>query len=29
VQLYTRRAKHWELDLGEARHHDETIAAGL
>jgi 3-oxocholest-4-en-26-oyl-CoA dehydrogenase beta subunit len=29
VQLYTRRAKHWELDLGEARYHDETIAAGL
>ncbi len=29
VQLYTRRAKHWELDLGEARFHDEVIAAGL
>jgi alkylation response protein AidB-like acyl-CoA dehydrogenase len=29
VQLYTRRAKHWELDLGDARHHDEVVAAGL
>ena len=29
VQLYTRRAKHWELDLGDARYHDEVVAAGL
>jgi alkylation response protein AidB-like acyl-CoA dehydrogenase len=29
VQLYTRRAKHWELDLGDARHHDEVVAASL
>jgi alkylation response protein AidB-like acyl-CoA dehydrogenase len=29
VQLYTRRAKHWEFDLGEARYHDDVIAAGL
>ena len=26
LQLYTRRAKHWELDLGDARYHDELIA---
>jgi alkylation response protein AidB-like acyl-CoA dehydrogenase len=29
VQLYTRRAKHWELDLGDARHHDEVVAATM
>jgi alkylation response protein AidB-like acyl-CoA dehydrogenase len=29
VQLFTRRVKHWELDLGDARHHDETVAASL
>src|SRR5262249_22977574 len=29
VQLYTRRAKHWELDLGDSRYHDEVVAAGL
>jgi alkylation response protein AidB-like acyl-CoA dehydrogenase len=29
VQLYTRRAKHWELDLGDTRYHDEVVAAGL
>jgi alkylation response protein AidB-like acyl-CoA dehydrogenase len=29
VQLFTRRAKHWELDLGAARHHDETVASTL
>jgi 3-oxocholest-4-en-26-oyl-CoA dehydrogenase beta subunit len=29
VQLYTRRAKHWEYDLGEARYHDDVIAAGM
>ena len=29
VQLYTRRAKHWELDLGDARTHDEVVAATL
>jgi alkylation response protein AidB-like acyl-CoA dehydrogenase len=29
IQLYTRRAKHWEFDLGEARYHDDVIAAGL
>ena len=29
MQLYTRRAKHWELDLGDGRYHDELIARGL
>lgn len=29
VQLFTRRAKHWELDLGDAHHHDEQIASML
>jgi alkylation response protein AidB-like acyl-CoA dehydrogenase len=29
VQLFTRRAKHWELDLGDARFHDETVVASL
>lgn len=29
VQLYTRRAKHWEFDLGDARYHDDVVAAGL
>jgi alkylation response protein AidB-like acyl-CoA dehydrogenase len=29
LQLYTRRAKHWEFDLGDARYHDEAIASGL
>jgi alkylation response protein AidB-like acyl-CoA dehydrogenase len=29
LQLFTRRAKHWEFDLGEARYHDDAIAAAL
>lgn len=29
LQLHTRRAKHWELDLGDARYHDELIARTL
>ena len=29
MQLYTRRARHWELDLGDGRYHDELIAASL
>jgi 3-oxocholest-4-en-26-oyl-CoA dehydrogenase beta subunit len=29
LQLYTRRAKHWEFDLGDARYHDEAIASAL
>jgi alkylation response protein AidB-like acyl-CoA dehydrogenase len=29
LQLYTRRAKHWEFDLGDARYHDEAIARVL
>lgn len=29
LQLYTRRAKHWELDLGDFRYHDELIARSL
>jgi alkylation response protein AidB-like acyl-CoA dehydrogenase len=29
LQLYTRRAKHWEHDLGDARYHDEAIARAL
>jgi hypothetical protein len=29
LQLYTRRAKHWEFDLGDARYHDEAIARAL
>jgi 3-oxocholest-4-en-26-oyl-CoA dehydrogenase beta subunit len=29
MQLYTRRARHWELDLGDARYHDELIARSL
>jgi alkylation response protein AidB-like acyl-CoA dehydrogenase len=29
LQLYTRRAKHWEYNLGDARHHREAIAALL
>ena len=29
VQLYTRRLKHWEFDLGDARFHDDVVAAGL
>ena len=29
LQLYTRRAKHWEYDLGDARYHDEIIAGVL
>ena len=28
VQLYTRRAKHWEFDLGEARYHDAWSPPG-
>jgi 3-oxocholest-4-en-26-oyl-CoA dehydrogenase beta subunit len=29
LQLFTRRAKHWEFDLGEGRYHREMIAAAL
>ncbi len=29
IQLYTRRLKHWELDLGDDRFHRERITAGL
>jgi hypothetical protein len=29
IPLYTRRAKNWEFDLGEARYHDDVIAAGM
>jgi alkylation response protein AidB-like acyl-CoA dehydrogenase len=29
LQLYTRRAKHWEFDLGDARYHDEVIAKAI
>jgi alkylation response protein AidB-like acyl-CoA dehydrogenase len=29
LQLYTRRAKHWEFDLGDARYHDEVVASAL
>ena len=29
MQLYTRRARHWELDLGDARYHDEMVARSL
>jgi alkylation response protein AidB-like acyl-CoA dehydrogenase len=29
LQLYTRRAKHWEFDLGDARYHDEAVASAL
>ena len=29
VQLFTRRLKHWELDLGDDSHHRQRIAAAL
>jgi len=29
VQLFTRRCRHWELDLGDERYHRERIAAVL
>jgi alkylation response protein AidB-like acyl-CoA dehydrogenase len=29
VQLFTRRCRHWELDLGDDRYHRERIAAEL
>jgi alkylation response protein AidB-like acyl-CoA dehydrogenase len=29
VQLYTRRCRHWELDLGDDRYHRERIAQEL
>jgi 3-oxocholest-4-en-26-oyl-CoA dehydrogenase beta subunit len=29
VQLFTRRCRHWELDLGDERYHRERIAAAL
>jgi alkylation response protein AidB-like acyl-CoA dehydrogenase len=29
VQLYTRRCRHWELDLGDDRYHRERIAREL
>ena len=29
VQLFTRRCRHWELDIGDERYHRERIAAAL
>jgi 3-oxocholest-4-en-26-oyl-CoA dehydrogenase beta subunit len=29
VQMFTRRCRHWELDLGDERYHRERIAAAL
>jgi alkylation response protein AidB-like acyl-CoA dehydrogenase len=29
IQLYTRRLKHWELDLGDERHHRLQVADAL
>jgi alkylation response protein AidB-like acyl-CoA dehydrogenase len=29
IQLFTRRLKHWELDLGDDLHHRERITASL
>ncbi|GAA4232693.1 alkylation response protein AidB-like acyl-CoA dehydrogenase [Streptosporangium album] len=29
VQLFTRRAKHWEFDLGDADYHDDVLAGLL
>jgi alkylation response protein AidB-like acyl-CoA dehydrogenase len=29
VQLFTRRCRHWELDLGDERYHRDRIAAAL
>jgi 3-oxocholest-4-en-26-oyl-CoA dehydrogenase beta subunit len=29
VHLFTRRCRHWELDLGDERYHTERIAAAL
>src|SRR5579872_112020 len=29
VQLFTRRCRHWELDVGDERYHRERIAAAL
>jgi alkylation response protein AidB-like acyl-CoA dehydrogenase len=29
MQLYTRRAKHWEFDLGDTRYHQEAWAVAL
>ena len=29
VQLFTRRCRHWELDLGDERYHRERITAAL
>jgi alkylation response protein AidB-like acyl-CoA dehydrogenase len=29
VQLYTRRCRSWEVDLGDDRYHRERIAAQL
>jgi len=29
LQLYTRRAKHWQYNLGEARHHFDTAVDAL
>ena len=29
VQLFTRRCRHWELDIGDERYHRERITAAL
>jgi hypothetical protein len=29
VQLFTRRCRHWELDIGDERYHRERIADAL
>jgi len=29
LHLFTRRAKYWELDLGDARHHRDLVTASL
>lgn len=29
VQLFTRRAKHWEFDLGDAAYHDDAVVGAL
>ncbi len=29
LQLFTRRAKHWEFNLGDARHHRDAIVSAL
>jgi hypothetical protein len=29
LQLYSRRAKHWETALGDARYHEARLAEAL